>query len=102
MAIPSVGKSDPPRSDQATLRFLAGWREIQEGAIRRGGKLLIQYDPEKLPHCRVNFRGAEFWDIEVNVRFHPGEQMHCASVFDRIREPPGRGMVIALVPTLVE
>lgn len=94
----------PPAPDvtpTATLRFHVGWRNVVEGAIRRGGRLLIDYDPERLPECRLNWRGAEAWDVEVEGRFHPGGQTIRASVLDAVRSPPGYGMIVRRVRRLV-
>jgi hypothetical protein len=84
--------------EQAKLQFLPGWRDLQQGNIRAGGKLIIEYDPERLPRGRTNFRGALFGDIEVNVKFHPGEQFYSGSVLEQTRDQGGRGMVVSLVP----
>jgi hypothetical protein len=82
----------------ATVQFLAGWRSIQSGAIRPSNSLIIEYDPARMPDCRVNWRGAAVWDLEAYVRFHPGGQVVSGSVMDRVRVPPGSGVVVALVP----
>jgi hypothetical protein len=89
-------------SPQATLEFLPGWRDLQHGTIKPGGKLTIVYDPDRLPQCRMNWRGAEVWDIEVYIRFHPCGQFYRESVLEKIRTPPGMGMVTQLIPKPVE
>ncbi len=64
----------------ARLEFLTGWQTIQHGAITQGGKLVIDYDPERLPNLRREWRGVVIWHIEVFVHFHPGGQQYRESV----------------------
>jgi len=85
-------------NEPAAIQFLPGWQTIQRGRLKRGGRLVIEYDPDRLPHCRANFRGAEFWDIEVTIKFHPDGQLSQGSVMEKIRNPPERGMVVELKP----
>src|SRR5262249_49901864 len=83
-------------SQPATLLFLSGWRNIQQAHIVSGRKLTIEYDPERLPHCRFNWRGAEVWDIEVCIKFHPGGQFYTGSLLTKI-QPDGRRVVKLLL-----
>ncbi|MBK8010291.1 MAG: hypothetical protein IPK13_03025 [Deltaproteobacteria bacterium] len=71
----------PPRSTAAegTLRFLARSVE-QEGALRAGGALTIEYDLGRLQTCRGTHNGFPAWDIIAHVRFLPGEQEDQGSV----------------------
>ncbi len=86
----------------AHIRFLTGWRTIQEGTITRGGKLIVDYDPERLPDLRRWWRDALIWNMEAVVRFHPGGQQHRESVLQEIRANPNSGPVIGYSPrTLV-
>ncbi len=78
----SSGRNELP---QATLRFLVGWHEIQEGIIRPGGELIVWYDTERLPDCRLWWRDALVWDNEVSVCFHPGGQRYVSSTQKEIR-----------------
>ena len=57
---------------QATLKFLDGWREVQEGEIVRGGRLILEYDSQRLPVCRFHVSSLARWDISVEGRFWPG------------------------------
>jgi hypothetical protein len=67
----------PAPNSQAVLQFLPDWMQTRQGEILRGGSLAIEFAPERLTGCRRNWRGAEFWDIEGLVRFHPrGELVH--------------------------
>lgn len=70
--------SVPPASmSQAVLQFLPDWLQAREGEILRGGNFSIEFAPERLTGCRRNWRGAEVWDIEALVKFHPrGELVH--------------------------
>lgn len=87
--------------ENATLEFLIDWQERQTGAIRAGGKLIIKYDPERLKHCRLNWRGAEVWDIEAFVKFHPGGQFFSGTVLEKI-SANDYGPVIRLEPKPLE
>jgi hypothetical protein len=91
-------RTAPGESPPATLLFLPGWRNIQQAHIVPGRTLTIEYDQERLPHCRLNWRGAEVWDIEVCIKFHPGGQRSTGSVLEQIREPPEFGVVVELRP----
>ena len=66
----------------AILVFLSGWHTVQHGSIRPGGQLVIVYEPERLPHCRLRHRGADFFSIVVHVRFHPGGQRDAGSLLE--------------------
>lgn len=59
----------------AHLQFLTGWQTVQQGDITQGGKLVIDYDPQRLPNLRKEWNGVVIWKIEVFVRFHPGDQL---------------------------
>lgn len=88
----------PPNTvPRAALRFLPGWEQRQHGEIRPGGKLFIEYDPSRLPHCRQSSHGAQVWDIEVRMIFHPGGQRLDASVMKKNRMHNG-GMIVSLEP----
>ena len=79
----------------AVIKFLSGWQTIQEGNISRGRKLAIEYNPERLPRCRQEFRGAIFGEIEVYIRFHPGGQYYTGGVIEKILASE-QGFVIGL------
>jgi hypothetical protein len=64
----------------ATLQFLPGWREQQEGTINRGGTLTIQYDKSRLSRCFVQWRGAELGNLVAYCRFHPRGDIVSGSV----------------------
>lgn len=90
---------EPPHKKQpkATIQFLTGWRQQQHGEIKAGGKLVIEFDPERLPQCRQSSHGAQVWDIDVGMLFHPGGQYFGGSVMRKDRMPNG-GMIIGLSP----
>ena len=77
---------------QAFLRFLAGWRETQEGEIRSGGTLVIEYDPERLSNCHTKWRGADIWSITAHIRFHPCARLYEEAVLEPVIEG---GMTVA-------
>jgi hypothetical protein len=56
---------------QTTLQFLPEWLESLDGPIVRGRNLAIAFDPTRLTGCRTNWRGADVWEIEGVVKFHP-------------------------------
>jgi hypothetical protein len=58
----------------ATVRFLSDWSQRWDGDIRAGEPLRIEYDPERLPHCRSYRYGQPSWSIIAYLRFHPGGQ----------------------------
>src|SRR5437016_9165106 len=72
-------------NSKAVLRFLPNWQEADQGEISRGDTVSIEFAPERLTGCRRNWRGAEVWDIEALVKFHPrGELVH-DNVMQQIR-----------------
>ena len=78
---------------QAVVRFLPDSLQTRQGEIVRGGSFAIEFAPERLTGCRRNWRGAEVWDIEALVKFHPrGELVH-GGVMEQIRTG---GVVTAL------
>lgn len=87
----------------ATIKFLGDWCQEQHGAIERGGRLKIDFNKERLPFCFTNWRGAEFGDIIVYLRFHPRGEIVNSSVLAPVRNsenPPG--MVIGHRPVPFE
>ena len=82
----------------ARLRFLTGWRTVREGMLTAGGSVTIEYDPERLTGCRGTMRGAQMWDIEINVAIHPRGGIVRGSAMEKVRVPPERGMVVNLLP----
>src|SRR4051812_7709665 len=62
----------------ARLQFLSDWRVLQSGELTAGGILIIKYDPGRLPSFRKSFRGADLWNMEVYLAFHPGDRVEKA------------------------
>ena len=50
----------------------------------QGGRLTIEYDPERLPVCRRIRLGVPSWDIRGFVHFYPGKQRHEGSLVRRV------------------
>jgi len=75
----------PTSTNQTTLRFLPGWLESRDGPITRGRNLSIAFDPDRLTGCRRNWRGAEIWEIEGVVKFHPRGDVVRGSLLDSVR-----------------
>ena len=89
----------PASNSQAVLQFLPDWMQTRQGEILRGGNVAIELAPQRLTGCRRNWRGAEFWDIEGLVRFHPrGELVH-GGLMEEIRTA---GVVTAHSPKRLE
>ncbi|XGV95681.1 MAG: DUF6209 family protein [Leptolyngbya sp. BL-A-14] len=62
---------------KSVLKFEAGWRESLSAPIYQGSKLVIDYEPSRLPACRsdgpLNFPG---WGIKVFIKFDSDGQVH--------------------------
>jgi hypothetical protein len=71
----------------AQLQFRTGWKIVQQGDIVRGGRLVIDYDPKRMPDLRFTHGPIVFWRINAFVRFHPGGQFHTGPVIEGL--PPG-------------
>src|SRR5882724_6397860 len=50
----------------ATVRFEGTGAPTLSGELRTGGRLIVDYDPVRLPACHIT----------VNARFHPGLQLY--------------------------
>jgi uncharacterized protein DUF6209 len=72
----------------ATLEFLPGWQQEQQGAITRGGTLTLNYDKTRLADCFPPWRGAELGDIVARCRFHPRGDITAGSVVSSVLELP--------------
>ncbi len=71
-----------PKTEMTShLKFEPGWHEIQSAPIYQGGKLVIEYNPVRLPVCRSN-GPLDFpsWGIDVFVKFHPDGKLHQGKV----------------------
>jgi hypothetical protein len=66
--------SDLKGQTMATVRYLLDWSHQQSGEIRPGETLRIEYDIQRLPHCRAERYGQKAWSIIAQLRFHPGRQ----------------------------
>lgn len=62
------------------VRFGADWSETVEGALEPGGVLVVDYAWERLPDCRVNYRGFPSWEILAHIRFDAGDPIPAQSV----------------------
>ena len=99
----NVGPDNEHEPSRGVLRFFTGWRAVQEGAIRPGGALVVDYDPDRLSVCRRRFRELDIWNVTAYIRFHPGGQLHEQSVLEAIRAGPGgSGPVVNHRPRLIE
>jgi hypothetical protein len=82
---------------QARLEFKVGWREVQRGEIRPGGRLIIDYDPERLTQCRRRVREVLDWHITAHVRYLPHGQHYTGGVL-REKRPAPHGPVTGVEP----
>jgi hypothetical protein len=80
----------------ATVRFLSDWSQRQDDDIRAGGPLRIEYEPERLPHCRSYRYGQPSW---VSIRWSRG-----SLGFVRLVRDPGGGyrafLIVCDTPSL--
>lgn len=60
-----IGEPSPPPDPaaEATVRFGADFTTVVDGALRRGGRLLVDYAPERLEDCRGELNGGPGWTI---------------------------------------
>ncbi|MDF1562823.1 MAG: DUF6209 family protein [Deltaproteobacteria bacterium] len=65
------GVCQPP---VGSLFFDAGWGESRHGTLRQGGFLRVQYQLDRLPHCRGTHNGHPAWDVVAHARFLPEGQ----------------------------
>jgi Family of unknown function (DUF6209) len=73
----------------AILRFETGWKQVLEGVITRGGRLTIEYSPNRLPDCRLLSHGALDWHIQGFVRFHPDGGITRGNLLEEVRAGHG-------------
>jgi hypothetical protein len=73
------GTASPPA--RAILQFLPGWLESASGEMQPGGRLLIEYDPERLRPSPCLSRGVPPWELCAQVRFHPRGRDYGRSLF---------------------
>ena len=50
------------------VHFRTDWSEVQDAPIYRGGVIAIDYALERLPDCRIVYRGFQSWDIIAHAR----------------------------------
>jgi hypothetical protein len=62
------------------VRFSDDWSERVEGELHSDSVLVIDYDWDRLPQCRVVYRGFETWEILAHVRFDDGSHVPAQSV----------------------
>jgi len=77
--------TDINHNTSSHLNFLTEWKIIQNGRITPGEKLIIEYDVRRLPNLRKNWRGADIWNMEIYIRFHPGGELHIGSLLEAVR-----------------
>src|SRR2546427_8395854 len=77
----------------ATVRFEFTGEPSLSGDLRTGGRLIIDYDPVRLPDCRGSQAGLPAWDITVNARFHPGLQLYGGKLVRQVDASTGRLLI---------
>ena len=66
------------------------------GDLAQGGKLTIEFDPQRLPQCRLIWRGEKVWDITGYAHFHPSGEVFSGSLPQSIAS--SSGIVTTLQP----
>ena len=77
----------------ATVRFEGTGAPTLSGELRTGGRLIVDYDPVRLPDCRGSQAGLPAWDITVNARFHPGLQLYGGKLVRQVDASTGRLLI---------
>ncbi|AKQ63359.1 hypothetical protein A176_000271 [Myxococcus hansupus] len=78
---PLEAQQAPLTAPTATVRFLTGWTHSQQGAIVRGGQLVVDYDLYRMTDCHLStYNGVQVWDTLAYVRFLPSGQLFSGSV----------------------
>jgi uncharacterized protein DUF6209 len=80
-----------------SLNFLSDWSHEQNGDIRPGESLSIEYASERLGRCRASRYGQDAWSITAGMRFHPNGREQSGAVTTRDQS----GAVVA-APLTVE
>ncbi len=68
------------KATTATLEFLTDWHEQQTGYIVQGGRLIVQYDPARMPSKDPRRRCLAY------VRFHPSRDLYSATMVENRME----------------
>ncbi len=85
------------------VRFDADWSEHVEGTLVPGATLVVDYDWDRLPDCRVIYRGFPGWEILAHVRFDTGPDLPAQSVTRNGGwTDPGVTPVLAVFPIPVD
>jgi hypothetical protein len=61
--------------DPARAVFAATGEPVFEGAAKKGGALVIDYDPSRLTACRTSYMGNPTWSIIAHLRFADGREV---------------------------
>lgn len=57
----------------ATVQLRADFTQSADVSLTQGGALVVDYDIQRLPNCRISYRGFPNWFIKVWARFNTGE-----------------------------
>jgi len=82
----------------ANVRFVADWTSTLTGDLAQGEKLAIEFDPQRLPQCRLSWRGAEVGDITGYARFHPSGEVFSGSLLQHVSSSSGIGTTLQPIP----
>ncbi len=66
-----------------SLKFQSDWSLEQNGDIRPGEPLSIEYACGRIPRCRASRYGQDAWSITVGMRFHPNGREQSGAVTAR-------------------
>ena len=56
----------------ATIVFQEGWVEYVVGTPKAGQPLVVDFDIDRLPECRLLYNGAPTWEVWMHYRFDNG------------------------------
>lgn len=70
-----------PPDQVGTIYFNVGWTETSAGILKRGGKLDVEYDLNRMPQCFHAWTdGVPAWNTEAYARFSPSGTLVHGSV----------------------
>lgn len=72
-----------------SLKFLPDWSHQQDGDIRPGESLTIEYSSGRA-RCRSSRYGRDAWSVVAYMRFHPGgeeQQVQVAPTSETVQVP---------------
>ncbi len=78
---------------EVVIHFSSDWDHSIDGELTAGGRLTIDYDPDRLP--RRNDNGEANWDVRAHVRFHPAGHYETGSLVKHAKGAAARPLMPA-------